>query len=721
MDERKRSIAVVEPDDLAPRAKRLVKDENGQAMRMDAEKERDVENWQKDAIHRQMKDYKRQRNLLEEELNEVKNKSRHHDDHLRIIDAWFAQLLDEVRVIARQSIATPPPSATSRPGEEMYGSALLFDTSELFGKHLKSRAQNIKAAIADLYMNISTSPEVDTLRSRLNELLAKEKEHTVELRRALDEQESLQSKREAAVERYMTAEKKLDRQKSQQVQKLERQAMYGGNGESTSPTTGKKPGTPMKNEHLDTNGELTNGNSALESEAARKEAIVVVERQKAQVDEIEAENERLTNELSAARTKLASLTDDDYAETTVFKTLKARHDDAVKRANDLEAFNAQLREESQKLLAERTTYRRTLDDESREASNESEAQIARAETDLARVRNNRDELMAELEIRKRAEEARRSSADQARELAEARDSRISALQSEVERTRQQLTESGATADESIEDLDNDTLKAKLRVLDSQHRMLSNELASMEAAWRKSSALASQRVAETAAHEELVARLQAEKSKADQKYFAAMKAKDMKEGELRSLRAQNSRSSEIVTQLKDTDGKSREMVSNLERQFAEKKEAYQKLEGQHRILDQQAKEARLLSEGAQRQVEELKGLTTTKDKDAFAANKARREAEVELERCQTRLEDCKRHVESLKKHRAAENESSSDDWRKICICPVCNRNLRNTVIKLCGHVFCQECVQGLIANRSRKCPSCGRAFGQGDHMGITLTA
>jgi len=42
MEERKRSL-VSDPDDHAPSRKRLVKDESGQAMRMDADKERDVE------------------------------------------------------------------------------------------------------------------------------------------------------------------------------------------------------------------------------------------------------------------------------------------------------------------------------------------------------------------------------------------------------------------------------------------------------------------------------------------------------------------------------------------------------------------------------------------------------------------------------------------------------------------------------------------------------
>ena len=42
MEDRKRSLAN-DADDLAPSRKRLVKDEHGQQMRMDPEKEKDVE------------------------------------------------------------------------------------------------------------------------------------------------------------------------------------------------------------------------------------------------------------------------------------------------------------------------------------------------------------------------------------------------------------------------------------------------------------------------------------------------------------------------------------------------------------------------------------------------------------------------------------------------------------------------------------------------------
>jgi hypothetical protein len=39
-----------------------------------------------------MQEYKRERNTLEEQLNEMTKRSTFHDDHLRIIDAWWKQV-----------------------------------------------------------------------------------------------------------------------------------------------------------------------------------------------------------------------------------------------------------------------------------------------------------------------------------------------------------------------------------------------------------------------------------------------------------------------------------------------------------------------------------------------------------------------------------------------------------------------------------------------------
>lgn len=48
--------------------------------------------YQKDAILRQMREYKREKATLEAQLNDVEARSRYHDDELRTIDAWFDQV-----------------------------------------------------------------------------------------------------------------------------------------------------------------------------------------------------------------------------------------------------------------------------------------------------------------------------------------------------------------------------------------------------------------------------------------------------------------------------------------------------------------------------------------------------------------------------------------------------------------------------------------------------
>ena len=64
-----------------------------------------------------------------------------------------------------------------RLGEELYNSALLFESNAMFSEHLHARSEGIKGAIRDLFGRLpSASPEVEGLRRQLNELLAREME-----------------------------------------------------------------------------------------------------------------------------------------------------------------------------------------------------------------------------------------------------------------------------------------------------------------------------------------------------------------------------------------------------------------------------------------------------------------------------------------------------------------------------------------------------------------
>ena len=52
----------------------------------------DLQAYQKDAIYRQMLEYKREKATLEAQLKDIQKRSVDHDDHLRVVDAWWTQV-----------------------------------------------------------------------------------------------------------------------------------------------------------------------------------------------------------------------------------------------------------------------------------------------------------------------------------------------------------------------------------------------------------------------------------------------------------------------------------------------------------------------------------------------------------------------------------------------------------------------------------------------------
>jgi len=61
-----------------------------------------------------------------------------------------------------------------------------------------------------------------------------------------------------------------------------------------------------------------------------------------------------------------------------------------------------------------------------------------------------------------------------------------------------------------------------------------------------------------------------------------------------------------------------------------------------------------------------------------------------------------------------------ELKKMLQCSVCHDRRKNVVISKCFHMFCKECVQENLKVRSRKCPACGRPFGQDDVHNIWMT-
>jgi E3 ubiquitin-protein ligase BRE1 len=703
MEDRKRPAA--DNNDSAPPLKKQATSVNGGSKpHPDADMpwKDDLERFQKEAILRQMQEYKREKSSLESRLSQMSKAATFHNDHLRVIDLWFKQLIDEVKILLGSSQAEDQETA--------FKSSLQFEDVEEFEKHLKSRSEDIRAIISQVQSKSNAPADISEVQTRLAKKLAVEKVAIAELEKTLAEKQQLEESLEEASLRYLVAEKKLDRAKSLTVAKLEKQQSMGIQRPGETAQSKREESSPA-------NGGTPAGERNPELEEANNKLTAISEKQKEQVRQLEAENASLLGQITEIKVKSSKFTDDDYAHTDLFKHLRSQYDDVVKRINHLEATNVQLREEAEKYRSERTSYKIQVEDETQSTIAEKEAQLMRAETDLARIRNARDELLADQQMRKAAQDQKKTSSLKLQELADAREARITALESESQRLRLQIE--GSKSADNINDMPLEELRAKYTSLERQYSMLNTELTSMQTAYTKFATLASQKVTDFGAMEEKVARLTAEKSKADQKFFAAMKSKEARDVEVRTLRMQSSKTSDIVAQLKESEAATRSLVSNMDKQASETKEALNAALNKHRAIQQQLTESNILMEGLKNQVAELKGLSISKDSTLGSTASALRQAETEVAGLKQSLADTKKSLDNWKNKSLGNSSSEYEMLRTLALCTVCRRNFKNTAIKTCGHVFCKDCVEERLTSRSRKCPNCGKSFGSNDHMHITL--
>ena len=514
----------------------------------------------------------------------------------------------------------------------------------MFEKYLKSRSDAISSTISQLFtQRTSTPPEISALQARIVQLLSTEKRYLNDVEESRLEKKQLEERLESASIRYMVAEKKLDRAKSITVAKLERQTM-GSRSEGSNGLGGSASGgTDL------INGQSENGERLAVSEAARKEAVAASAKKQEQLELLGVENEKLTVQVTSLSTKLSGLSDEDYAHTDLFKYIKSQHEEVIKRVNDLEFMNVQLRQEAERLQAERTTYRIQLENETQAIIGEKELLLTQADNNLARVRAARDELSADLQMRKATNEQERDSVNQIKELSIIQDERIKSLESEIERLKVHAGQSDSlivpTAD--LDQIPTEELRIKYVNLDQQYSMLGKDLSSMSNAYKKMSATASKKVGNLSALEEKVKRLQADKSKADQKYFGAMKAKESNQQELRALRTQNAKSSEVVSQLKESNTTIQALVANLEKNLVEMKDTVNTLMKQNKASQQQAIEKSIIGEGLKSQIEELKKALVVKDASISSLSSLQRKSDVELEELKIKLQDTKKSLESWK--------------------------------------------------------------------------
>lgn len=645
----------------------------------------EVEHFQKEAIYRQMQWYKREADSSNARVEELAKRSQYHDAHLRIVSAWWDQVLDEVKVVSGNFAATEY-------SLEAWPTNLFFADHPTFEAHLADKQEKIKDTVLKVILGVqSRSPlDVEGCKATVAKLAADVKAAQAENALLKSQCEEWESRSADAAYRYMTAEKKLDRMKSVTLAKIEAQARSQNHDEGKGQPDEKKPDV-----------------APVENTAINDEMRQIMEKRGDDIARLETETARLRKDLLDQTVK--TISPEAITSSEQFRSLQTLHTATLAALENAKARADILEAEVGRIHTSQEEFRTTLLQEQKSISNDVTNQMNKIEQDLARVRAIRDELHQDQQARKAKESEKLKVNQQIAELAEVRLGRVTSLEAEITRLKNEgaMTNGAEAKADGSEDL-----HQKLARLEKQNQNLLAELPSMEVAFNKAHSLATSKINDLSDMEKRLQKSVADKAKADQKYFAAMKSKEVLQQENKILKQSINKSSESISNLREAEKSAETRSSNSQKELFEWRTNYERALAKSKSDEAEVESARIRLDAAQKQLAHINTVLLQKVEAEDAALKAQRLAEEDLTKVRVQLE----------KQMANSFGGSSEEMQSllgIAKCSSCRNNWKNTALKSCGHVFCKECVDERIASRSRKCPVCSRSFSSGEVMAVHL--
>ncbi|TID29141.1 hypothetical protein CANINC_002098 [Pichia inconspicua] len=324
--------------------------------------------------------------------------------------------------------------------------------------------------------------------------------------------------------------------------------------------------------------------------------------------------------------------------------------------------------------------------------------VEKLEKDLTRIRNDRDSLNSKIAIL-RSEKGKSNALDDYKLLTTTLETRVR----ELEEIEQKLLNNEGT--------------------EEREKILVNELKQVEAAFRDVREIAGRKLISAHEQEQQIAKLSAEKAKAEEKYFQAMRAKDALSSQNKVLQASVVKQMELIEVLRKKETELIEKLNIEEKLF----NLMSKIERDH-VIELGKIQKKLNS--VEKELVVVKG----REKDIHG-ELSKKEHEFNLiEREKLNLErdisglrkSMKQLKDILNTYRNGGNIEKIDNDAEVqeallsmTKCSLCNKNFKNVALKTCGHCFCKDCVDDRLAARMRKCPNCNSQFSQYDVLLIHL--
>ncbi|GAA5879038.1 hypothetical protein JCM3774_004477 [Rhodotorula dairenensis] len=477
-----------------PKKARIADDQGPPANRSDHEHDQDdpdeeeevqdpkLEAFRKEAIYREMISYKRQLLRAQSETDKLRAQRIAYQVRVsRVEQEWTALVAEANLRLPSASASTSTSSAAAADvvadPEEVDVDALLGMSDQELDEALARRSSATLALLARVQSVQTGAAGASDLEQRCAELVAQDAASRQHLRILRAEHAEALDRLDETHARLVRVERKLDRMQSRTVAELEGRPdpssstaaggssaagglgggapasertasattpLAGGDGRD-SPLAGPVNGAASSASAAAAASDPSSGPAAFGNLAAADEAAKArqeleslreaVGRRAREVEELRSDRVALKNEIDQLKVKLVDLPDDIVSEQPLFKTMQ-QHVQFLGSEYDSKRTEAEKAvKEADELREGMESFREALLRDVKTQAGELQSRLATRESEVARIRSNRDELKAEVSELRAKDSDKLHALSEMKTLAEARRSRLQAYASELRRLR----------------------------------------------------------------------------------------------------------------------------------------------------------------------------------------------------------------------------------------------------------------------------------------------
>ncbi|KAK6202281.1 E3 ubiquitin-protein ligase BRE1 [Scheffersomyces amazonensis] len=668
----------------------------------------DVVYFQKEAIWRQMITYKEKSRLLSEDVRIFKQKYEDNESKIRLLSLWYEQIVELFRV-----------KFPNVKDNKTIDTALLIKPDEKFDELLEEKRIHLLEVITPLLENDSSSSSNSALPEEYKELNSKLKLAKANSEALANVKNELELRLDDLQQQLLDIVKQKERQHSKTLKRVDDSLQSDDKDEIKQEKD--------QNELQTSNGvkeELPNGNqeNGSTNNQHQKDNVEELETLKIEVEELRSSNEIISKQITEITekynksqqeiiqldNKLHHLEESDLIDNVHYKRIIKNNQSLQDQIVNLNKINSSNITKLNELESQQNNIKEVISKEIVEENEKLKDQLNKSESDLVRIRTGRDELLAKQAILKSQIESQPAS----KELVNLNQ----VLSQRIEQLQREKLDKVTNEDKKLNELSKEDLISRIEEL-------SNEIKEIELAFKETREISLKKLGSNIDQENLVRKLTIEKTKADQKYFASMRAKDSLSAENKVMKAQINKTQDLVKNLNDLEKNYLTKIDLLTKSLSDYKLIKENSLGENTKLQENVKSLKNSKESLQKEVERLSKSIEEKVSEINNLTSENNQYKVKVNKLEKNLKGTDSLLQKYKQNNTSlilqEDEQQLEALRSIAKCSLCSKNWKDTAITVCGHVFCHNCTQERLAARLRRCPSCNKGFSVNDLLSVHL--